>query len=178
MVKRALLTIVILALASPAARAGNFGLNVAYWDTDDAEDDVGLGGRVAFDVGEYVDFQVRGAFFDDLEVTTPEGTVKLEAFPLDLGLAYGFLPDGPVNPYLGAGASYHFFSPRSGRVKEEAGWFAVAGVEAALEERWGIFAELLFRDVKATHEDTDPPTGTTDLDLGGLAANVGFLLSW
>lgn len=186
--KKALIALGLLAfLGTPSWGAGGLGATVSYWDGDESGDDNGLGLKLEFGFGEHIDLELRGAYLDGFEAVKAGRLFQLEATPLDFGLAYNFAREAVVNPYLGGGASYVLFevdvvgpvAGEGGRVEDEFGWYAVAGIEIGASRHLGFFLEGLYRSVKANVEGNGVFSfDNVSLDFTGPAANLGVLFSW
>lgn len=183
--KKALIVMSVLAALAAPSWAGGVGPMVAYWDTADAGDDNGLGFKLGFDLGPSLDFDVRVAFLDGFANVQQGRLFALEATPIDIGISYGFNPSGPVSPYLGGGLSYVVFDAEvvgraeGTRVSDEAGWYAVGGLEVPIGGSFRLFGEVLYRQVKAQIEGDDIRTFVkADVDFAGPGANAGILFSW
>lgn len=175
---KSLAVLAILALCAAPALAGGLAITASYWDPDDVDDDVGLGFKLEFAADARWDVEFRGAYFEELE-SEPGGAFSLEAVPLDAGIAINFNRYGNANPFLGVGGSYYLLDTDRGLIDDEFGWYAVAGLEVGVHERWAILFEALYRDVQAEVEGNDLGDITSiPLDLGGGAANLGLMLRW
>lgn len=184
-----ILGLVLLAglTAVPSWAGGGIGVSASTWDTDNADDDTGPGIKVEFDTGDRVDFEVRFSGFDELAQVGNNALFRIEAFPVDVGLAYTF-GSGKVEPYIGAGGTYVFLSadfdggtaPVAGtpEMDEEYGFYAVVGVEAPIGDQWAFYAEALYRSIKGKVESND--FGFTDFttDLTGGAGTIGLMFRW
>lgn len=187
MKKLAIVLGLALLMAVPSWAAG-IGVGVAHWDTEDADEDQGLGLKVSFGLGGPVEVEFRAAFFDGFAQVGNDALFRLEATPVDLGLAYHFNDNGRAQPYLGAGGTFVFTNalfdggqvPLAGspEVDDEFGYYLVAGVDIGLNERLGLFGEVLFRQAKLNVTGND--FGFTDFqsDFAGPAATGGVMLRW
>lgn len=184
--KKILAVASFLALVTVPAWAGGIGIMYSTWDTDDMSDDEGVGFKIEFDVGQYVDFEIRGAWLDELGTSTQGEVFQLEAMPVDVGLSTDFLHDRKVQPFVGGGLSYVFLNAKVAgdsvlRTDDEVGYYLVAGLRGSLTERVSLFGELLRRDLKT--EITSDGFLNRDFEnfsanLAGIGANVGLSLSW
>ncbi len=182
MTKRAVMALGMLALlAAPASAASSIGLIVGYWDTDEADEEVGLGLKLDVDFGRSpVHLAIRGTYFEEFSSAGPV-PFHLEVFPFEAGLAYRFREGERVEPYVEAGLGYYVFNIsrlappfRGAKLDDEAGWYGLVGADFAFHERWSFFAEGMWRNVDAKIEGE----GLSDFDilgleLSGFAANVG-----
>lgn len=187
MKKLAIVLGLALLMAVPSWAAG-IGVGVAHWDTEDADEDQGFGLKVAFGVSESVEVEFRAAFFDAFAQVGNNALFRLEATPVDLGVAYHFNSGGKADPYLGAGGSFVFANavfdggqiPVGGgpEVNDEFGYYLVLGVDVGVSERFGVFGEVLYRQAKLNV--TANNFGFTDFqsDFAGPAATGGVMLRW
>ena len=184
--KKLLTVASLLALVALPAWAGGIGVAYSTWDTGDASDDQGIGIKIEFDVGRFVDFELRSTWLDELAISSQGHAFRLEATPVDIGVSTDFLHDGKIQPFLGGGFSFvflnaHVDSDAVVRTDDEAGWYAVAGLEGNVNERFTMYGEVLYRDVRA--EFTSDGFLNRDFidfgaDLSGAGANFGVMLSW
>jgi outer membrane protein W len=169
-------------LSAPAA-AGDFGVYGSYWDTKDAGQGYGGGIKVGWSIVE-----LRATYFND--ITANEPTIltpgqfdnggrkfKIHAAPLEAGLKFNLAHDAPVIPYLGGGAAYYLLSTNRGKIKDEAGWYAVAGLDIPTHSAVSINVEGIYRGVKATVTDFENAdlSDKADLKLDGFGVNAGVV---
>ena len=95
----------LIVLAGPL-HAGGIGPMLAHWDTSDAEDDQGAGVRVTIDLGPDWNMELRTSWLDSFFRIGDGILFRFEAFPIDMGLSYGFDTGGKAAPYVGAGITY------------------------------------------------------------------------
>ena len=168
---RSMVCLLALGAVTPAAALAqsetSFGVFGSYWDTDDADDAFGIGAK-----GRFGMFELRGTYYEDL---TSDSVIEVEAIPIEAGVAFNFAPDMAINPYVGAGVSYFLLDTNIGDIDDEVGWYAVLGGEFGMAEGISLMAEVMYRDVEGTVEDFSAAefTGSPDIDLSGVAANVG-----
>lgn len=184
--KKILAVASFLAMVTVPAWAGGIGIMYSTWDTDQASDDQGVGFKVEFDVGKFVDFELRAGWLDELEASSEGQLFRLEATPIDVGFSTDFLHDRKVHPFVGGGLSYVFLNAKVAgesvvQTDDEFGYYLVAGLRGEITERFGIFGEVIQRDVKS--EFTSDGFNNRDFedfsaDLAGIAANFGVMLSW
>lgn len=185
--KLALVLALALLTAAPSW-ASSLSVGMAHWDSSDAGSDEGIGIRVAFDLGEAVDVEIRASFFDGFARIANNARNRIEVTPVDLGLAYRFNRDARVQPYLGGGGTFLLTSasfdggqvPLAGgpEVNDEFGFYAVAGLDIEATESLGFFGEVLSRHVRL--DVTGNGLGVEDfqVDFAGPAAAVGVSLHW
>ena len=184
--KKVLAVASFLALVTVPAWAGGIGIMYSTWDTEDMSDDEGVGFKIEFDVGQNVDFEIRGAWLDELGAATQGEVLQLEAMPVDIGLSTDLMRDGKVQPFVGGGLSYVFLNAKIAgdsvlRTDDEVGYYLVAGLRGNITERFSIFGEVLHRNLKT--EFTSDGFLNRDFenfsaDLAGIGANLGLSMSW
>lgn len=188
--KRWLLALALLVCAVPAA-AGGFSLFGTVITTDDADDEVGLGAKLEFDAGRYLDLQLRVATYEDLVTDARPEVYEIQATPIDFGVNWDFGdPEQTANAYVGLGLSYWVMDfsvdsttnagpPRGVDIDPENGFYAEVGVDIAVHRHWSVFVEAVWREVSTEVEgdDLDRPIDQ-DVSLTGVAANVGLKLNW
>ena len=175
-------------LMSAPVWAGGVGVGIGTWDTSDADGDEGVGFRLAIDMGESVDFEIRTSFFDGFSRVANGALYRLEATPVDLGLTWHFKEGGKIEPYVGGGASYIYTDAAfeggavllagGPEVDDEFGYYLLAGLDAPIGERLGFYAEAMYRSAKL--EVTANAFGFNDFqdDVAGPAATLGLMLKW
>ncbi len=174
---RLMLCLLAVGTALPAAALAQGGNSVgafgSYWNTDQGGDTWGGGVK-----GRFGMFELRATYFDD--VTRDRGgalrAIKIQDVPVDAGVAFNFAPQMPINPYVGAGVSYHLLDSNIGNIDDEVGWYALLGGEFGMAEGMSLLAEVTYRDVTGTVKDLSGGTliqDRTNVDLSGFGANVG-----
>lgn len=166
-------------LAAPAARATDFGVFGAYWDTDEADEALGVGAKLR--LGRFV--ELRGTYFSDVTADTdPERfDFEVSAIPLEAGLRFDFAEGEAFSPYVGGGAGYYLLDTSEGDIDDEVGWYAVLGAEFARQPSGlGFMAEAIYRGMEATvteDEDGFPDDIRDDvaINLDGLGINAGLV---
>lgn len=177
MKKTILFAVVAMALLAWPARAADFGLFGAYWDTDDADEAVGIGGKLTF--ARFL--QIRATYFNDVTPDTdPENQdFELRALPLEAGLVFNFAENDRVSPYIGGGAGYYLLDTNFGDVDDEVGWYGVLGVDFTGPSGLGLTVEGIYRNMEATVRgdlDEDPELDEdVDIQLGGIGVNAGLV---
>jgi hypothetical protein len=175
MKKTILWAAVALALLAGPASATDLGLFGSGWNTKDADQGMGVGGKVNF--GRL--FELRAAYFSDLTAdTSPERRdFELKAVPLEAGLAFKFAENERFAPYVGGGAGYYLLDTNRGEIDDEAGWYAVLGADFRTSENLGFMVEGIYRGMEATVRGDDPGDviGDVGVDFGGLGVNAGLV---
>lgn len=175
--KTALLAVMVLALVAGPAAAADFGLFGSYWNTDDADEAVGVGGKFRF--ARIV--ELRATYFNDVTADTePESRdFELRALPFEAGLAFSFAPGARFSPYVGGGAGYYLLDTNRGDVDDEVGFYAVLGADIRGATGLGFMVEAIYRNMEATVRgdlDDDPRVDDeVDIQLGGLGVNAGLV---
>ena len=177
---------VLIVLAGPL-HAGGIGPMLAYWDSSDAEDDQGAGVRVTVDLGTNWNLELRTAWLDSFFQVGDGVLFRIEAFPIDLGVSYGFNTAGRLQPYVGTGFTYLDINPNvvdteidrriEVHMPEEIGIYFMAGLDfPIMNDKLSLFAEAMYRNIKAEANSTD--IGDFDTDMSGVGANFGLVLNF
>ena len=185
--KKWILGLFVLVVLTGPLYAGGIGPMGAYWDTRDAGDDQGFGVRVTVDVGPRWNLELRTAWFDEFSQVGDGLLFEVEAFPIDMGLSYGFETSGKVEPYLGVGVTYLDINPKVvgsdiGRrieveIPEEAGIYYMAGLDVpVMNDKLSLFVEAIYRNIKAKANSTD--IRDFDVDMTGFGVNFGVVLNF
>ena len=176
--KQILWTAAVLALLAGPASAADFGLFGSYWDTKDADNAVGVGGKIDF----AHHFELRASYFSDLTAdTSPESRdFEIKAIPLEAGLNFKFAPSDRFTPYVGGGIGYYLLDTNRGDIDDETGWYGVVGANIRGSSSLGFMVEGIYRGMEATVRGDDPSdiTGKVNVDFGGLGVNAGLLWSF
>ncbi len=176
----------LIVLAGPL-HAGGIGPMVAHWNTSDAEDDQGAGVRVTVDLGPDWNLELRTSWLDSFFQIGDGILFRIEAFPIDVGLSYGFDVAGKIEPYVGVGFTYldidaNVVDTEIRRrvevlVPEEFGIYFMAGLDyPIMNDRLSLFGEAVYRSIKAQANSTD--IQDFDTDMTGLGANFGLVLNF
>jgi len=168
----------VLALLAGPASATDFGLFGAYWDTKDADNALGVGGK--FDFARFL--ELRASYFSDLTAdTSPERRdFEIKAIPLEAGLNFKFAQSDRFTPYVGGGIGYYLLDTNRGDIDDETGWYAVVGADFKGSSNLGFMVEGIYRGMEATvhGDDLNDITGDVDVDFGGLGVNAGLVWSF
>jgi opacity protein-like surface antigen len=160
-------------LAGPAA-ATDFTLYGAYQDTKDADQGVGIGGKLGFGI-----FELRATYFDDVTTDTGRNDFEIKMLPLEAGLAFKFAPGDRFSPYIGGGAGYYLLDTNRGEVDDEVGYYAVLGANFTGVSGLGFNVEGIYRSMEATvtgNSITNPNIrDRTKIQLGGLGVQGGLV---
>lgn len=185
----------ILLIGASPAWAGDFSIFGSYLDTQDLNDTVGGGIKAGFQVGNpNWEIELRGTYLPDLTEdlssfvnNKPKTSNDITAYPFDAGVKFNFAPGAGLNPYLGGGASYYFLAADRGQIDDEAGAYAVGGLEFGRPGGGtGFFAEAIYRNINAKiqHEPSDFDQADDvnfvgfrnhDLNVGGFGLNAGII---
>jgi hypothetical protein len=175
-VKRIVMLLAILTLFSSPSWAGSFSVFGSYWDSKDADASWGAGARVGFSLTKMFELEFHGTYYPDFKDDQfPGQSFELTAIPVDGGLKINLMPDKPVNPFVGVGATYYLLSTSPGSVDDQAGVYLDAGVDIGAGEGARFFAEVMWRKV-----DTTVSFGAFDEDVkfDGLGLNAGATWRW
>ncbi|MBN1269181.1 MAG: outer membrane beta-barrel protein [Kiritimatiellae bacterium] len=196
--KRMLVVLAVLLCTTGAALGYNaWGIYAAYWDTKDADDGFGAGGKASIEMIPGIQLELRAAYFNDLAKDSGDIDADLEVVPLEAGLAL----TGPIGErlevYGGGGIGYYLMDgevdlPDGAGVEadpgDEVGFYLAAGAEFTVRESGAsdgkteavLFGEIIYRSVEV--DDLDVESGATielnDAKLDGLGFNVGLMVKW
>ena len=176
----------LVVLAGPLS-AGSIGPMLAHWDSKDAVDDQGAGVRVTLDLGPVWNLELRTSWLDSFFQVGDGILFRIEAFPIDVGLSYGFETAGKFEPYVGVGFTYLDINPNvvdtdirnqiEVSMPEEFGLHFMAGVDYPINnDKLSLFAEAIYRNVKANANSTD--IRDFDTNMSGIGANFGLVLNF
>ncbi len=185
--KRMLAVLAILALSSGAVWANGLGVFGSYWTPADADAGFGAGAKLQVDFSDFLALELRGGYYPDMSEDMGPLELDLQIIPIEADLI-AKIPLGPIHLYGGAGAGYYMldadYSVMGGSgsidIDDEVGWFALGGIEVAPVEALALFFEVKYTYIKGTvqNDDVDTIVGGVDLDLSGLSANAGVMLTW
>lgn len=184
---------VALVSAPLAAMTNDFGVFGSYIKPSDADNSFGGGAKLRFGL-----IDLRATYFTDLTAKQAEDVCppfcsnskpKVKFVPLEAGLVFKFsdwMDQGDqrfqvVSPFIGGGGGYYLLSEVNenafGHLKNEWGWYAVAGTDVNFNPHWGLLLEFQYRRVRGTVTGpaSDPNFTKTTLQLGGPGGNVGLV---
>ena len=179
----------VVVLAAPSWAGGGGGFFGTWADSADAGNTYGGGGILEFGLSPHWDIEFRGSRYVEFSTDfflpgdVDKHSQDFDVTVLEIGVAYNFNSSGSIVPYVGGGFSYWLFDldpPQAGEMKDEGGFYALGGVEIALGETWGLFAEGMYRNSKATLKGDDLGFQPVDREviMSGGAVNVGLKFNW
>ena len=184
--KRLLIGMIMMAFAIHTAAAGYLGVYGAYWDTKDADSELGFGAKLSFALSPQLHLQLRGKYFEFSQdgVGGPGTSATLEVIPIQGALVYHLDAGLPVRPYIGGGVGYYLFdiewsdrhSTMNPDVDDEFGYFALAGALLEVNPSFGLFIEASYSWVEIKRIGGFETTGDDTLD--GFGLNAGLTLHW
>jgi opacity protein-like surface antigen len=164
-------------LLCTGAQAGGLGVFGSYWNPSDGDETFGAGAKLRIGVEPFY-FGVRGTYYDDITEDVGADDDDLQVIPVDVGAGLQFNIMDELQIYGGGGVTYFFLDADNGSIDDEVGWFLEAGVELGITSYMAVFGEAVWRSVEGTVDDDDIDTDRVDIDLDGLAFNVGLLFRW
>jgi opacity protein-like surface antigen len=176
MKKNILSAIAVLGLLAAPAMAADLAVFGSYWATEDADDALGVGGKVRFGIVE-----LRGTYFSDVTADTePERfDFEVSAIPLEAGLAFKFAENERFSPYIGGGAGYYLLDTTEGDIDDEVGFYGVIGTDFGNPDGLSFMVEGIYRNMEASVRgdlDDDPDVDEdVDIQLGGFGINAGLV---
>lgn len=185
--KKSILALFALIVLAAPLHAGSIGPMLASWESETAQDDQGAGVRVTIDLGPVWNLELRTSWLDSFFQIGDGVLFRIEAFPVDMGLSYGFDTGGKLQPYVGAGITYLDIDPnvvRSDigrrievRIPEEVGIHFTAGADYPIRNgKLSLFAEAIYRSIKTTANSTD--LRDFNVDMTGIGGNFGLVLNF
>ena len=185
--KKWILGLFALIVLTGPLHAGGIGPMLAHWDSSDAEDDQGAGVRVTVDLGPSWNLELRTSWLDSFFQIGDGLLFRIEAFPIDVGLSYGFDTAGNLKPYAGVGLTYLDIDPKvidtnirneiEVRTPEEIGINFLVGADyPIMNGKLSLFAEAIYRSIKTKANSTDIRDFNTDMT--GIGANFGLVLNF
>ena len=173
--KRIVTALAASCLLAVPAWAGSFGIYGSYWDSDQAKNSTGGGGRIGFNFVKMLELDFHGTYFSRFTTDVGGQSVDVKAKPVDGGLRVNLLPGGPINPYVGAGVTYYFLETSQGSIDNKTGIYGQAGLELGGGEGSRFFVEALWRKMD-THLTLASFDTRTRFD--GFTANAGVAWRW
>jgi len=179
----------LLAIATVLpAHATGFSLFASGWNPKDTNNAYGAGAAASFDFGNSgLGLAVRGTYYREANVNnifdnnTNNSTFgRLQIVPVDALLKWDFNNDGPVDVYVGGGATYYFLSLRHVNginINDEAGWTAMVGLRFGNRRSTSFFVEGDYRAARLTAKNDNAVDNgfvhNARLKLDGPALNAG-----
>ncbi len=184
--KKWLSVLAIVGFSVTTVYGSGLGGFASYWDSKDADSTWGGGALLRIDLDENLQLDIRGSYyeFSDREFGTKW---ELEVIPIEAALMFKIPLDQQFNAYIGGGGGYYIadweFSSPEGRIKvdidDEFGFFAVGGIDVRVGDALSIFGEAKYTWLeykKAKVRELGPERLDIDLDMNGIAVNIGLLL--
>ncbi len=154
--KKLMMGCVLLALACvPVASALDIGVFASHWDHKDG--DGVWGGGVLF-LMESLPLELRATLYESTSAA------KIQANPLDFGLAFGLTRLETVKISAIGGGSYYWVDAKHSSPDNEFGWYVGGRVEVTAPRNYTVFGELMYRGAKLDH-----------IDFSGTTINIGLL---
>ena len=140
-----------------------------------------------WDLGPTWNLEVRTTWLDSFFLIGDGLLLRVEAFPIDLGLSYGFDTGGKLAPYVGAGITYLDIRPVvvdsnirnevEVRIPEEVGINFLAGVDyPIMNDKLSLFLEATYRAIETNANSTD--IRDFNVDMTGVGAAFGLVLNF
>ena len=173
--RKALLVLVVCALASPAWAGGGFSLFGAWSEVTDDSQSFGGGARLSIGGERWVGDLTWTWLQSQSDVDIIAGIEdKIQVIPTDLGIRYLFNTSGAVKPYAGGGVTWFYNSLTNGSASNDPGLYGMIGFNFG-KGRAAFFVEGIYRyaqsDIKYVITPNDVITG--ELDVGGFGVNFG-----
>jgi outer membrane protein W len=185
MLRRVLSCLLLSICCTAAAQAeGRISVLGSYWDLGEPGAVAGLGLRGSFG-GQRVQIVTGATWYQNETLVARNGELlhrlDIDVLPFDAGLRYRFRKEGLV-PYAGAGLSYFLLDVERTSTDDELGYYGAVGVDGDFGRRLGMVLELMYRKAQAnltfSRSEGFQLDRSADVDLGGLALNVGLSWRW
>jgi hypothetical protein len=163
-------------LSSPFLVAEGLSVFGSYWSPSSGEESLGAGLSLRGGDG-LVYFEVRGTYFEDIKEDTPLYKNKLQLVPVDVGIGFQLDVTEMLGIYGGGGFTYYFLDSDTADVDNEVGYYLQAGAELTVNEGFGVFSEVIWREVEASLKN-DINLEDSKFDLAGISVNVGVVFTW
>lgn len=137
------------------ATAMDIGVFASRWDQKDGS---GVWGAGVLLLPASLPMEIRGTFYERSD------TGKLQASPLDVGLALGLTRFEKIKLSGVVGGSYYFVDAKGYSTDNEFGWYAGGRIEVSTMNDFAVFGEALYRGAKFD-----------DVDFSGVTFNLGVL---
>ncbi len=183
--KKLLVALAVMALCATVASANHLGLYGSYWKTKDAGKGWGAGGKFRIGlVEEFLAVELRGGYFFDLADDEEDVDGKLTVIPVEAALVITFPFAEEFVAYAGGGGGYYFMDgevtvagiKEDLDIKDEPGFFGVAGGEINFSENAALFIEGKYQFLKI--KEINDIEVDEDNKLDGFGGNAGLLLKW
>lgn len=122
-------------------------------------------------------------FEHDIALVDGPTVASTKHLPPTVSVAYHFLPDSPIQPYLGAGVNVTVFfdedtkGPLAGAdldLDTSVGAAAVLGVDIDLGSNWFLNADVRYLDIDTDAELDGQKLETVEIDPWAFGLNVGY----
>lgn len=154
--RKFMLGLVLLAFAAAqVASALDIGVFGSHWDRKDG--DAVWGGGVLL-VTESLPLEFRATLYES------STAAKIQANPIDLGLAFGLTRLEKVKITAIGGGSYYWVDARRSSPDNEFGWYVGGRLEVTAPSNFSGFGELMYRGAKLDVAD-----------FSGVTVNIGIL---
>jgi hypothetical protein len=147
---------IMLALAvGQTVTAMDIGAFVSHWSHEDGDAVWGAGVLL---LPASLPMEIRGTFYERSD------TGKLQASPVDIGLALGLTRYESVSFSAVGGGSYYWIDAKGYSPDNEIGWYIGGRVEFGTNQDYAVFGEVLYRGASFDHAD-----------FSGATFNLGIL---
>ena len=173
----------LVGIVSAPARAAGFSLFGSLHSLEDGDEGGGVGVRFAWLSTEHLDFDLSATiiFRSDVGLGPERLPDEVRLIPLDLGFRYHFAPDERFRPYLGAGGTFVRLESELGELDDEAGWYAVVGLNSGDRYNADFFIEAMYRFIdegSVKRVPGEPESVQPTVDVSGLGVNLGVTWRW
>ncbi|MFU8814355.1 MAG: OmpW/AlkL family protein [Pseudomonadales bacterium] len=122
-------------------------------------------------------------FEHDIALVDGPTVASTKHLPPTLSVVYHFLPDGAIQPYLGAGLNVTLFFDESTKgalagtnlsLDNSVGAAAVFGVDVALGSNWFLNADVRYLDIETDAKLDGAKLGTVKIDPWAFGLNLAY----
>jgi len=181
MMKKALVMVGLMLLASQFVMATDFSIFGGWWDENDPGDVYGAGLRLSAKEGPWI---------ADLTVTWMDDSTyywygwdyyyneTISVVPVEVGFRYIADNQSSFRPYGGGGVGFYFNDSDHFKIDDSWGYYGLVGFNFGHPRSADFFAEAIYRwvDTDMTYRHAgDGSTPTINVDLGGIGVNMGVV---
>ncbi len=175
-------------LLAASVQGSGIGGFAGYWEPADTGSGNGFGGRLATTGDPSGRLELRISRFSDLTTVLPEGSIEVQATPVEFGMILNLNDDKNMQLYGGVGAGYYMYEAvltdshgrRDVDMEDRWGYYGLMGVEIPLSDRLSAFGEGVYRRTRSrVRGERLAPAGTTrSMKFDGIGAHAGLMLQF
>ncbi len=172
----------------------------SFWNTKDAKAGWGGGLKLTGDLVEWLSLEVRGSYLGAFKPDDDKKYLEdMKLVPVEADLVFNIPLGDVLKLYAGAGGGYYIlpkYTAKTGYGKEldpdldpqdTWGFFGLGGISIKISQSLSLFGEakytaLKIKEMKIDGEKVDLSSdnvlGLSEIDLSGVGANAGLLVTW